>query len=269
MGIFLSKFLPLWVYPLGLSSFLILLGILLVNRKRLVRISLVLALIVLWVGGNRWVSALVVKSLEWRYLPPEELSQPLQEPLADVIVLLAGATHSAQYPRPTVEINGAGDRMLYAAALYHQGAAPNLLLTGGRIEWVESGDSPAGDMAVILQALGVPEGAMWLEDRSRNTYESAVESWDILSKKKIHRIILVTSAQHMPRSVAFFEAQGFDVIPAPTDYSITEAEWQRLIHPDFTTAVINLIPDAGNLASTSSALKEYLGLFVYWLRGQV
>jgi uncharacterized SAM-binding protein YcdF (DUF218 family) len=153
--------------------------------------------------------------------------------------------------------------------LYHRGAAPNLLLTGGRIDWVESGDSPAGDMAVILQALGVPDEAMWLEDRSRNTYESAVESWDILSEKDIQRIILVTSAQHMPRSVAFFEAQGFDVIPAPTDYSITEAEWQRLIHPDFATAIINLVPDAGNLASTTSALKEYLGLFVYWLRGQV
>jgi uncharacterized SAM-binding protein YcdF (DUF218 family) len=225
--------------------------------------------LLLWIGGNRWVSAGLVRSLEWRYLPPPELTRPITRPLAEVIVLLAGGTHSAQYPRPLVEVNGAGDRVLYAAYLYHQGVAPRILLSGGRIDWVESGDSPAGDMARLLSMLSVPEEVMLLEDTSRNTSESAVAAWEMLSAQGVRKIVLVTSAQHMPRSAALFEQQGFTVIPAPTDYSITEEEWERLTHPDFAAALLNLLPDAGNLASTTAALKEYLGMFVSWLRGQV
>jgi uncharacterized SAM-binding protein YcdF (DUF218 family) len=269
MDIILSKFLPLLVYPLGLACLLILVGVCLAHRPRLKRVVLALALGVLWIGGNNWVAAALVRSLEWRYLPPQELAPPIEAPLAEVIVILGGGTSPEQYPRPWVEVNGAGDRVLYAAYLYHQGAAPNILLSGGRIEWLESGDSPAEDMAKILALMDVPPDALWLEKDSRNTFENATAAWELLAAKNIQRIILVTSAQHMPRSVALFEQQGFDVIPAPTDYTITAAEWQRLNRLDFPGTLVNLLPDAGSLADTTAALKEYLGMLYYWLRGQV
>jgi uncharacterized SAM-binding protein YcdF (DUF218 family) len=124
-------------------------------------------------------------------------------------VLLAGSTHSAQYPRPFIEVNGAGDRVIYAARLYQLGKAPRILLSGGRIEWLESGDSPAQDMAVLLEMMGVPAQALSFEDSSRNTAESAQAAWQLLSEEGVRRIILVTSASHMPRSVALFQNQGF------------------------------------------------------------
>lgn len=272
MMLFLSKFLPLLVYPLGAACILIVLGVFLSRQprwRRWMRLALILALAALWIGGNRWVAMALVRSLEWRYLPPPELTPPIEAPLAEVIVLLAGGTQSAQPPRPLVEVNGAGDRVLYAAYLVQQGAAPRILLSGGRIDWLESGDSPGEDMATLLAMLGVPPQALWIEDRSRNTFESAVAAWEMLSAYNIRRIILVTSAQHMPRSVALFKKQGFEVIPAPTDYALTQAEWQRLTHPDLETVLINLLPDASNLAATTNVLKEYLGMFIYWLRGQV
>ena len=269
MFIFLSKFLPPLVYPLGLACILLLVSIALNRRPKLQRVGLLAVFLVLWVGGNRLVSASITRSLEWRYFPPAELTSPKEKEVAEVIILLAGSTHSEQYPRPFIEINGAGDRILYAARLYNLGKANRILLSGGRIDWMESGDSPAEDMAVLLEMMGVPREAMLFEDRSRNTAESAQAAWEILSTLKIQKVILVTSAAHMPRSLALFNAQGFDVIPAPTDYTITETEWQRLTHPDLTTALINLLPEAGNLAATSTALKEYLGLFVYWLLGHV
>jgi len=55
-----------------------------------------------------------------------------------------------------------------------------------------------------------------LENDSENTAENAFYSAEILREKNIKTIILVTSAMHMPRSVALFEAQGLNVIPAPT-----------------------------------------------------
>ena len=269
MDLFLSKFLPPLVYPLGLALLLILVSLALIRRPGSQRIILVLVFLLLWLGGNRWVSAALVRSLEFRYLTPPELVNDDGSEVADVIVLLAGSTHSAQFPRPFIEVNGAGDRVIYTALLYRQGKANHILLSGGRIDWMESGNSPAADMSVLLEMMGIPQKAIWYEDESRNTAESAQAAWEILSNQNIQRIILVTSAQHMPRSVALFEKQGFNVIPAPTDYNITEAEWQRLTHPDPMTAIMNILPESGNLSATTSTLKEYLGMFISWLRGQV
>jgi uncharacterized SAM-binding protein YcdF (DUF218 family) len=166
-----------------------------------------------------------------------------------------------------VEVNGAGDRVLYAAWLYRQGKAPYVLLTGGRIAWLGTGDSPAGDMASLLELMGVPPDAIWLESESRNTYENAVNSRQILEAKGIQRILLVTSAMHMPRSVALFRKQGLEVIPAPTDFSITQENWDQLVHGNAANWFLNLAPQAGNLATTTEALKEYLGMFIYHLQG--
>ena len=70
----------------------------------------------------------------------------------------------------------------------------------------------------------------------------------------------------MPRAVKLFEDQGFEVIPAPTDYDLTEEDWQSLTHANLLTQIYNLLPSASNLSSTTSSLKEYLGMFVNTLR---
>jgi uncharacterized SAM-binding protein YcdF (DUF218 family) len=106
-----------------------------------------------------------------------------------------------------------------------------------------------------------------LESTSRNTYENGVNSHEILAKEGIKRILLVTSATHMPRAVRVFERQGLEVIPAPTDFLVTRAEWQYLREAGPHTQLINLLPSAGNLELTTRALKEYIGIAVYKLRG--
>ena len=261
MFIFLSKLLPNFVYPLGLVCIFIILALILYRKPAWQRLVLLLALVVLWLGSTRWIALGMVRSLEWRYLPMTQM------PSADAIVLLGGGTESAEYPRQTVELNSSGDRVLYAAWLYKQGKAPHILLSGGLIDWLDTGNTPAEDMAVILDMMGVPKEALWLESTSRNTYENAVNSRKFLNEKGINRIILVTSALHMPRSVDLFKHQGFDVIPAPTDYSVTQAAWQRLTDPNLATQLLNLMPNIDNLSSVTRALKEYLGMLVYRLRG--
>jgi uncharacterized SAM-binding protein YcdF (DUF218 family) len=262
MFIFLSKFLPLFVYPVGLTFIFLVFAFVYRQKPKRVKTFLIAALLVLWLGGNRWASKSLVRSLEWQYLPPDEI------PHADVIVVLGGGTGPATYPRTLVELNGSADRLVYASWLYHQGAAPKLLLTGGYIPWMgERESSPAEDMAKILEMLDVPQTTIWLETQSLNTYENAIYSREILDREGIDRIILVTSAFHMPRSVPLFEMQGFEVIPAPTDYTITQQGWDELWEFNLTTQVFNLIPSAGNLDNTTWALKEYIGILVYTLRG--
>ena len=169
-----------------------------------------------------------------------------------------------------MELNEAVDRVFYAAWLYHQGAAPRLLLTGGNIEWRGRRDTtPAEDMATILVMLGVPQEALWLESESRNTYENAVYTTQMMRAAGIEQVILVTSALHMPRSVALYRKLGWEVIPAPTDYGVTDQIWEDLWRPNLINQLFNFLPSAGNLSQTTTALKEYLGMLVYGLRGWI
>lgn len=258
MMIFLSKFLPLLVYPAGLCLIFLMLALIFWRKRKLAAGFVTAALLILWIGGNRWVSTAVVRSLEWQYIPDANI------PTAEAIVLLSGGTESPQPPRQMVEVNSAGDRVWYAAELYKQGKAAHLLLSGGNIDWLSDAEtSPAEDMAAQLKELGVPESALWMEGKSQNTEENAAFSWKELQTRGIKRIILVTSAMHMPRSVMLFKAQGFEVVPAPADYTVTYSSWERLLHPTWQEALINLIPNAGSMNALTNALKEYIGMSVW------
>ncbi len=265
MFVFLSKFLPLWFYPLGLI-WLLLIFYLFLTRKlvegRRYRWIVILVVILIFLLGNRWVPALLTRSLEWRYFPPTAF------PSESTVVLLGGGTESQEYPRQMAEFNGAGDRVLYAAKLYQIGVAETILLSGGNIEWSGSRTStPAQDMADILMMVGVPEDVLILQNQSRNTAEDAQFSAEILREQGVEEIILVTSASHMMRSVALFENEGFQVIPAPADYSITIENWDSLWRPTLEDLFVGLVPNASNLSELNAGLKEYLGFVVYRLRG--
>lgn len=264
MFVFLSKFLPLFVYPLGLACLFLFAALIFRKHERWFRTAVLIALAVLLIGSNRFVSYSLARSLEWRYLPSEEL------PSADAIVLLGGGTGSAQYPRPMVDLNSAGDRVIYAGALYKEGKAPHILLSGGTISWLGSSSStPAEDMAQIMDLMDIPQDVLWLQEKSQNTYEDALYSAEILQKHGIDRVILVTSAMHMPRSVKLFEHQGIEVIPAPTDFGVTQSGWAELTQGNPLDLLVMYMPSVSSLSQTTSVLKEYFGLFVYHLRGWI
>ncbi len=244
--------------------FILLVAAIIFNKKKKLRNGLILAaLALLFISGNRWVSMSLARSLEWRYLPPAEI------PAVQVAVVLGGGTESMQYPRSMAEVNSAGDRVLYAARLYQQGKVDTLLLSGGNIAWYgENSSSPAEDMQELLLLTRVPETAMWLEMQSQNTSENALYSAKILRAQNIDTVLLITSAMHMPRAVQLFEAQGLTVIPAPTDYTVTQAGWQNLWHSSFEQFVINLMPTSGNISLTTNVLKEYIGMAVARLQNR-
>lgn len=262
MFTFLSKFLPLFVYPLGLASMLLLATLVFWKKRRFALFCVVFAFLILFLSGNKYIAFTLARSLEWRYIPPTTLAK------ADVIVVLGGATEPAIYPRPDVELNAAVDRLSHGANLYHQGIAPHILLSGGDIDFLTlSTTSPAEDMAQVMKMLGVPEDVLWLQGKSQNTFEDALYSCQMLKEKGVKTIILVTSAMHMSRSVGVFEKQGCHVIASPADFTVTEAAWKNLWSPNIQEMAINLIPSYSNLSLTTKSLKEYIGWVTYHLRG--
>jgi uncharacterized SAM-binding protein YcdF (DUF218 family) len=259
MFFFLSKFLPLFVYPVGLVLILLIAAVVVGRRRNWQTAVLVTAFLLLYLGSTRLVSYALARTLEWQYLPPEPMPQ------VDVIVVLGGGTDSLDYPQQIVGLNESGDRLLYAAWLYQQGVSDQFLLTGGLLPGATLSD--AEEMMAAMKIMGVPEEAMWLETASLNTYENALYSREILSQKGIDRILLLTSAFHMPRAVGVFEKQGFEVIPAPTDYFVVVPEWNEDTRPQAVFGVFNLLPTVDALYLTTRVMKEYIGLVVYRLRG--
>ncbi len=258
MFIFLSKLLPLFLYPLGLSCLLLMIAIIMIwrRRSRLALIPITVVLLVLLVSSNGTISGTLVRSLEWQHLPQEL-------PKADAIVVLGGCTQSADYPRPWVEVTDAGDRLLYGAKLYREGKAPKVILSGGRIDWLGTGSSEAADMATLMAAMGVPTTAMLQDPTSLNTRENAVNVKQIMAAQGIQKILLVTSAIHMPRSLLIFQKLGIDAIPAPTDFIIAHAN----VTPTFKQFILDALPDVAPLNNTTRVIKEYIGIWTYRLRG--
>lgn len=261
MFLFLSKLLPLFFYPLGVVCWLLVVALILWWQKsRFVPIPVLTALLVLLISSNTWVANSLAQSLEWQQIPKGAL------PTADAIVVLGGATKSKFPPRPSVDLSEAGDRVLYGAQLYREGKAPLIIASGGRIDWRGSGPAESADMTAILKTLGVPDTAILQDPTSLNTYQNAVNVRQILKKQDIRRILLVTSAMHMPRSLRIFQHLGIEAIPAPTDFLVTQ---QELDEPNSSAiaTILNIVPDADRLGITTRALKEYVGTVIYRLRG--
>ena len=259
--LFLSKLLPLFVYPLGLICILLLVALFLCyKRSQLTVMPIILALVLLLITGNSKVSNYLLKSLEWQYLPSQEL------PTADAIVVLGGSTSSLAYPRVLPDLNEHGDRIIYAAKLYNDGKAPLILLSGGRISWYGDEESEAKNMAQILELMGIPPSAILEEGNSVNTYENAIFTQKILEKQDLKKILLVTSAFHIPRALKIFQHLGIDAIPAPTDFYVSQQESQELDY-SIESRILSLIPNTKSLDRTTMVIKEYIGTIVYWLRG--
>jgi len=262
MFLLLSKLLPLLVYPLGLASLLLVVALILLRRQpRGAAIAIGASLLLLVFCSNSWVAEGLIKSLEWQHLPPGSLPQ------AGAIVVLGGATKPQDPPRPWVDVTEQGDRVLHGARLYLEQKAPLLIFSGGRITWGQPpGRSEAEDMAEIARALGVPASAIVIEPDSLNTYQNAVNVSTILADRNVQRVLLVTSAMHMPRALAIFNHLGIDTIAAPTDFHVVAPD-QAIATPPWQDKLLRAMPDTENLHYFTRALKEYLGIGLYWLRG--
>lgn len=144
-----------------------------------------------------------------------------------------------------------------AAALFLAQPVPLIIVSGAALD---GSMSEAQSMATALQQAGIPEEVIQLEKNSHTTYENAYYTGKILDELNIDHILLVTSALHMPRAVATFKKLGVRVSAAASPRQI----WQPN-SPDFSVWTPNLRA----FDASRSILKEYVGLFVYWLRGWV
>jgi uncharacterized SAM-binding protein YcdF (DUF218 family) len=253
----LSKLLPLLVLPQGLALLLLLWGALRGSRW-----PALVALALLWVfatpmvaeGLWRWLERPYQRQSATALLAPARVSQA---PAA--VVVLGGGRHAAPGPSRTSEWLDA-DRFFGGIEAYQQlrgqGQRPRLIFTGG---WwpLQPQLSPEGE--VLLQRaleLGLPAADLATTGRVRNTAEEARAIAAQLPAGS--RVVLVTSAFHLPRAQRLFERQGLQVLPYPVDFQASGA-WAG--HP--ASDPLNWIPSADGLKRSSNALREALGRTLY------
>lgn len=249
---FFSKVLTLFLYPLNIVILLGLVGIFLIKGLKN-KIIAAIPLSILFIFSSFPMSQFLIGILEDKYPPIQKES--IQN--ADAIVVLGGAINIlTKYPQ-RIELGSSSDRMTESIELFHLKKAPILLFTGGSGVLFQQDLREATFAKIFFNNFGIPDSSLILEDESKNTYENAIYSKKILAKKNLNKIILVTSAFHMDRSVRIFREQGFEVQAFPTDY-------KSLIH-DLNWDV--LIPNTGFLENSTIAIKEIVGIFVYKWKG--
>ena len=95
-----------------------------------------------------------------------------------------------------------------------------------------------------------------------NTYQEATRTRKLMEAHHLHKILLVTSAMHMSRAFRTFRLQGIDAVASPTDFLVTSHDVEASC-ATFQEFILSLMPDADILLSTTTALKEYIGLAYY------
>ena len=254
MSLFLSKLVPIVLYPLGLAIVLALFALIFGRFRRLSRAALLLAIVLLWLASMPVTANLL--ALRWEAAYPPVAAANLPE--ADAIVVLGGFVGQPLPPQIVPDLSGGVDRLFEAARLFHAGKAAHVVVSAGNLPWHEIVAPEAHWIGGFLGELGVPAAAVVLESKSRNTRENADFTAPILHDRGWRSVLLVTSADHMRRAMATFRKAGIEATAAPADFQG---------HTPLFDSLLDFLPSADALAETSNVLKEMIGLVYYRLRG--
>jgi uncharacterized SAM-binding protein YcdF (DUF218 family) len=224
------------VFPPAGPLLLAILGLFLIQRRpRLARACLILAVGSLWVLASPWGSDALIGLVE--HYPPLDLRSTDG---AQAIVILGGGGQRAfapEYGGPAAEPLLL-ERLSFGAYIARKTGLP-ILVTGYHVEAIAMRDTLQRNFDTQVR---------WVDNQSYDTYENARNSVRLLKAGDVRRVVLVTHATHMWRSVHEFTSAGIEVVPAPVGI-LGERE----------TGYFRFLPNAGALLRTSAAINELVG----------
>jgi uncharacterized SAM-binding protein YcdF (DUF218 family) len=245
----LKQFLKQLILP-PMAWILALLVVLVFWRRRWARKLLFVTISGIIVLHNGLVGHWLRYPLESRYTP---LTNPRDAGHYDVIVVLTSASIPAGglLPFPTIDEH-MFRRLDEAWRLYRIQPKP-IIVSGGHVNPFTPDRNENKIACDYLIRWGVPQHHVLGEVKSRDTFESALETAKLLKQKGWKRYLLVTSAVHMPRSMLVFSAKAPEPIPAPGDFTLRQEELSPL---DFA-------PTVSAARAIALSLHEYLGFANY------
>ncbi len=256
-----------WIVPLAAAWLL--------RRRRAAAPLAALALVGLWLsmctGTARWLQDALLQ-------PPPALTSTQRQALAAsagqqptaIVVLGSGReTLAPEYGRSMLSPVGL-QRLVYALWLARQTGLP--LAYAGGVGWGEDGTTSEAETAASIAREQPGQPALrWLDTRSRDTRENAENIVPLLRADGVRRIVLVTSASHMPRALRWFKAaaaggspkepmksmksmetmETIELVPAPTGYI-----------GDDDAAALAWLPSGRGALAVHTAWHEWVGLWL-------
>ena len=223
------------------------------KKQRSGKVLVTIGLVFLILAGYDWFSAPFIKPLESKY--PAMMPIPRSPGIKYIVVLGAGVSADNKIP-PNAQLSiTALARLIEGIRIHNALPQTRLVLSGGLMS---NNVSEAQAMAKTASSLGIAPQKMILDAQSKDTEDQARLIKQIVGND---RFILVTTASHMPRSIALVKKLGLNPIPAPTDYRVKGG--RREITPG------KFFPNSSNVMMMELAMHEYLGIAWAKLRGRI
>lgn len=194
--------------------------------------------------GSGWSASWLLGRLEFQH-PAAQMET--SNASATAIVILTGYAQTKSGVPITGQLNRASAVRVFEAA--------RLLAERPLPVHISGHDDVPHLLELALRSVSTSNITVELDTQARSTYESAA---NLKSQLQTRPFYLVTSAGHMPRSIAVFQSLDMRPIPAPTDF-FTPRAWYRA----------DILPEAQYLEMSDLAVHEYLGMLWYWIRGHV
>lgn len=257
MFFILSKTLVYLILPVPFLALLLIIFLLVRNRK-LKRVFLILFCSFFFLYTNPFLANYVMRWWETPATPIAELEEAY-----DAAIILSGVTDTDKYPQDRVHTNKGADRILHTLQLYKLGKVPLIIVSGGSGKLITEEEAAEAELIKrVLLLSGVAEKDIMTEEESRNTYENALFTTRLIKEKNLaeDKLLLVTSAFHMRRSLASFKKAGLLPRPYAVDFYAGEPEYT----PDHL-----LIPDPGAINQWTKLISEWTGCLMYRMSGYI
>ncbi len=246
---YLSRLLVELLVPFNMSLLLLLTALffLVIQRRRAGLIFLVAGLAIQLICGYGLISTskIIEKELQYSALSHERIRDIKGVKFSCIVVLGSGHVSDPGLPE-TSQIGGSSlYRLVEGIRLGNIFPESKIIVSGGK------GYDPVPNADVVSKvalSLGFPENRIVVENRPRDTMQEAEMLSSMLGSGPF---LLVTSALHMPRAMAIFQAYGLHPIAAPTDFIVK----QQLIMPPG-----NIFPSTGNFDLSKRMIYEWIGL---------
>ncbi len=205
--------------------------------------ALITAVVLLFFFSNNWLFNQFAKLSEAKYPTLKQY---------DVGMLLGGfSTVNAQHE---IAFTGASDRILQTVALYKKGVIKKILISSGSADLFKNKIKEADFAAQYLRTIGIPDSAIMVENQSRNTKENIAYSYQLIDKENLgNRVLVITSAWHIPRTKLIVQKQG---VSMPDFYPTHHLSTADLSWDDY------IIPSVETMNNWGILIKEWVGFMV-------
>ena len=250
-----SKVLAFLAQPIAVIGMLFIAGWI-VKNKRWKKILSTTAFVIFFFCSNPFIANEAIRAWETPVTPFTSITKKY-----DYGIILTGVTKTDMKPKDRVYFSRGADRATHTLQLYKLGIIRKVIISGGSGRLDGSGVLEADDIANFLRLAGIPDADMIIENRSKNTHESAVMVNEILSKiDGPKELLLITSAYHLPRSMACFKKVGVmaDAFAAEPTADVRSFDLGSLV-----------VPRLEAIAIWQILIREWVGFVAYWFAGYI